>query len=219
MPYKISACFFAIILLGAFSFRSGERVETLPYYNSADFTPHWIASRGEALGSISHTIGAFALTDQDGKTVTRKSVKGKIHVANFFFTGCSGICPLMCANFETLQKTFAVDSSVVLLSFSVAPWNDSVAVLKAYAKEHGAIAGKWHLLTGSASEIYALARNSYFAEEEPGVGKDSTQFLHTEHFILVDRDERIRGIYNGTLPLEAQRLTADIRQLENENNW
>jgi protein SCO1/2 len=216
MPYKISACFFAIVLLGALGFRNGQPAETLPYYNTAEFTPHWIAGRGEALGAITHEIGAFSLTDQDGETITRESVRGKIHVANFFFTGCSGICPLMCANFATLQKTFAADSSVELLSFSVAPWSDSVAVLKAYAKEHGAISGKWHLLTGSAAEIYALARNSYFAEEEPGVGKDSTQFLHTEHFILVDRDERIRGIYNGTLPLEAQRLTADIKELETE---
>jgi len=122
----------------------------------------------------------------------------------------------MTEQFHRIQQAFSNDENIRLLSYSVTPWIDSVSKLKKYAVKHNILADKWHLLTGSRTEIYSLARKSYFAEEETGFNKDSSEFLHTEHFILVDKKSRIRGVYNGTLPLETDRLIEDIRQLEKE---
>lgn len=203
----------AIILLAAC--KTGKQETTLPYYNTADFTPVW-SDREEAAKKITHTIGNFSFTDQEGKTVSTQNIKGKVHVANFFFSTCSSICPKMTVNFQTLQKTFENNDDVLLLSYSVMPTVDSVPRLKAYARRFNINADKWHLLTGSQPAIYSLARQSYFAEEKTGYTKDSTEFLHTEHFILADKQNRIRGIYNGTLALETERLITDIRILLKE---
>ena len=190
--------------------------ESLPYYNTPDFTPYFINDTNEVNSKITHTIADFSFTDQDGKKITNESVKGKIHVADFFFTSCGSICPKMTAQLKRVQSAFENDDKLVLLSYSVTPWLDSVSRLKKYA-EHKEIDSKhWHLLTGKRSEIYSLARRSYFAEEQTGFSKDSSEFLHTEHFILVDQKGRIRGVYNGTLPLEAERLISDIKELEND---
>ena len=188
----------------------------VPYYGTPDFTPRWFASPAEAADSVAHTVGAFRLTNQAGNVVTDKTVRGKIHVANFFFTHCPATCPKLTQAFGKVQTAFADQPDVVLLSFSVMPWADSVARLRDYAREHGVKAGKWHLLTGPKSAIYTLARRSYFAEETPGFAKDSTQFLHTEHLVLVDRTGRIRGFYKGTQALDAERLVADVRALLRE---
>lgn len=187
----------------------------LPYYNTPDFTPQFL-NTDEAAKIISHRIGDFKFTDQDGNQVTQQTVNGKVHVAAFFFTACGSICPKMTAQLKRVQDAFAGDSSIVLLSYSVTPWLDSVPVLQRYAQKHNVNAAQWHLLTGYKSAIYDLARKSYFAEEEIGYTRDSTEFLHTEHFILVDRTSRIRGIYNGTLALETDQLIKDIRQLVRE---
>ena len=188
----------------------------LPYYNTPDFTPHWIDSDERPGEKISHRIENFSLLDQEGKTITQETIAGKIHVANFFFTSCPGICLRMADNFETIQEEFGADPEVVLLSFSVTPWMDSIARLKEYAEQHAIKPDKWHLLTGSKAAIYDLARTSYFAEEDQGFTKDSTEFLHTENFILVDKDRRIRGIYKGTLALDTEKLIGDIRLLLEE---
>ncbi len=193
-----------------------DREEQLPYYTTPDFTPHWIEDITEVEKEIPHRIGNFSFSDQENRIVSQEDVKGKIHVANFFFTTCPSICPKMTIQFESIQKAFKKDDELVLLSYSVTPWIDSTEKLKKYAEFYNIIPGKWHLLTGKKSEIYELARKSYFAEEEIGFTKDSTEFLHTEHFILVDQSGRIRGIYNGTLSLETERLIGDIRILQSE---
>jgi protein SCO1/2 len=120
------------------------------------------------------------------------------------------------SNFTKLQETFLHDASLVLLSFTVTPEIDTKDVLTAYAEANQVNARKWHLLTGSREEIYTLARSSYFAEKENVTDREAAGFLHTEHFILVDRQLHIRGIYNGTLELEIQRLIDDIRLLQAE---
>jgi protein SCO1/2 len=188
----------------------------VPYYGTPDFTPRWFASAGEAADSVAHVIGPFRLTNQDGATVTERTVRGKIHVANFFFTRCPATCPKLTDAFGKVQRAFADQPDVLLLSFSVMPWADSVARLRDYARQHGVKARKWHLLTGPKGAIYTLARRSYFAEETPGFTKDSTQFLHTEHLVLVDRTGRIRGFYRGTQALDTERLLADVRALLKE---
>jgi len=208
---KISTIIFSVLVLlwGC----SGNRVSELPYYNSPDFTPLWVSkSDAEKL----HKIADFSFTDQDGKRVTAGDLRGKIHVANFFFTTCPGICPTMTNNLLKLQKEFGKSDDLKLVSYSVMPWSDSVSSLKNYEKNFNIKNGMWYLLTGSTSEIYELARRSYFAEEKAGYNSDSTEFLHTEHVLLVDKNGHLRGIYNGTLALDAERMIEDIKILKTE---
>ena len=196
---------------------SGKKtVSTIPYYNTPDFTPVFLASQKEAEKIINHTISAFSLTDQQGKQITDKDINGKIHVANFFFTSCGSICPIMTKHMKLVQDAFQNNPDVVILSYSVTPWIDDVARLKKYAENNEITSANWHLLTGNKSDIYTLARKSYFAEEDLGFTKDSTEFLHTEHVLLIDKTRRIRGIYNGTLQLEIEQLIRDIRELIKE---
>jgi protein SCO1/2 len=193
-----------------------EKKQPLPYYNTPDFTPLFVPEGKKAADLVQHTISAFSFTDQHGSTITSQQVAGKIHVANFIFTSCSSICPVMTKHMQLLQQAFEHDTGVVLLSYSVTPWVDSVNRLKQYANNNGINSPNWHLLTGDKNQIYTLARQSYFAEEDLGFSKDSTDFLHTEHILLVDKTQRIRGIYNGTLQLDMEQLIADIRTLQKE---
>lgn len=189
----------------------------MPYYNTADFTPVFVDDTAEIAGKITHRLADFSFTDQHAATITQRNIEGKVHVANFFFTSCGSICPKMMANLKKISDAFRNNGQVQLLSYSATPWLDSVPRLKKYADRNGYTSPNWHLLTGKRSEIYQLARTSYFAEESIGFTKDSTQFLHTEHFLLIDRHKRIRGIYNGTLELEAQQLITDIGTLLTED--
>lgn len=187
----------------------------LPFINKPDFTPEWIGKKEEAFSSI-HRIPAFSFINQDGVAITEKTVEGKIYVADFIFTKCTSICPKMTANMGILQDKFKNDAGVLLLSHSVTPEMDSVPVLKKYAIERGVVSGKWHLLTGNKEDIYRLAKKEYFAGDTIGYYQTGNEFLHTENFILVDQYRRIRGVYNGTLPLEMERLIEDIGELKKE---
>lgn len=191
--------------------------EVIPYYNSPNFNPIFISDAKQVEQKITHQIANFSFKDQNNKTITQNDIEGKIHVANFFFTSCGSICPIMTNNLKKIDSTFHDDNNVALLSFSVTPWIDSVTVLKAYAERNAITNKNWHLLTGSKAEIYKLARQSYYAEEDLGFTKDSTNFLHTEHFLLIDKHKRIRGIYNGTLALETEQLIKDILILKKEH--
>lgn len=207
-----------VISIGVFISCSSKKLETtLPYYNTPEFTPQFFKSAKQVSDSVTHTIPAFSFTDQDGKQITQKDIEGKIHVANFIFTRCGSICPVMTKHMKLVQDAFQKNNDVVMLSYSVTPWIDSVSRLKAYAENNEITAANWHLLTGNQSDIYKLARQSYFAEEDLGFTKDSTDFLHTEHILLVDKSKRIRGIYNGTLQLEVEQLIADIKLLAKED--
>lgn len=187
----------------------------LPFINKPDFTPQWINKRAPGYDSI-HRIPAFSFTDQDGQTITEKTVDGKIYVADFFFTRCGSICPKMTGNMSLLQDKFKNDDEVIFLSHSVTPTMDSVPVLKKYAEDKGVISGKWHLLTGNKDSIYTLAKKQYYAGDTVGYYQTGNEFLHTENFILLDKHRRIRGVYNGTLPLEMDRLGEDIVILKKE---
>ncbi len=206
-----------LLILPACNLRKpDDRSLSLPFINKPDFTPEWIARNDLRYDSI-HTIPDFSFTDQDGQTVTGKTVDGKIYVADFFFTRCGSICPRMTANMSILQVKFRDDDDVILLSHSVTPDMDSVPVLKKYAADKGVISGKWHLLTGKRDDIYRLAKKEYFAGDTIGYYQTGNEFLHTENFILVDKHRRIRGVYNGTLPLEMERLSDDIITLKKED--
>ncbi|MGD1889349.1 MAG: SCO family protein [Cyclobacteriaceae bacterium] len=206
--------FFSFIVFGLLACE--QQKESLPYYNTPDFTPIFVNSARAALEQVPHRISNFSFTNQHGNTITQEHIDGKVHVANFIFTTCGVVCPVMTENMQTVSQEFENDDQVVLLSYSVTPWIDDADRLAEYAEIKNINDPNWHLLTGSKSAIYELARKAYFAEEDLGYTKDSTEFLHTEHFILVDQSKRIRGIYNGTLALEIKQLIADINLLKEE---
>ncbi|AEI50754.1 SCO family protein [Runella slithyformis] len=188
----------------------------LPYYNAPDFTPVFIQNEAEVKEKIPHTIRDFSFINQDSALISQATIEGKIHVANFIFTSCISICPVMTKNMKLVSDSLKNDGSVAFLSYSVTPWIDTPSVLTAFKVKNNIRNPHWHFLTGNRSTIYALARQSYFAEEDIGFSKDSSEFLHTEHFILVDKTKRIRGVYNGTLSLEMQQLIEDIKTLKAE---
>ena len=192
-----------------------SRVATLPFYKEASFTPYWLDETSDEANSF-HKIPVFSLTNQLGETVTNETFEDKIYVADFFFTTCPGICLKMTANMSVVQEAFKEEDKVLLLSHSVTPVKDSVPVLNAYAKERGIISSKWHLVTGDRKQIYDLGRESYFVEEDLGEVKTEDDFLHTENFVLIDKNRHIRGIYNGLNKTAIQQLIADVKTLQLE---
>ena len=187
---------------------------TLPVYNPIDVNPRLV---DDAVKHISrdHKVADFNLINQNGDTITQENFNNKIYVADFFFTRCQTICPIMSVNMGDLQKHFKNDEAIKFLSHSVTPIIDSVSVLKAYAIKNGAIDGKWDITTGEKKHIYDLARKSYFAVLDEGDGGDQ-DFIHTEQFILVDKKKQIRGFYDGTDKNEMERIIKDIEILKNE---
>ena len=192
-----------------------DSLVTLPFFNQPDWTPEWINQADSAYKNI-HTIPSFSFLNQNGKVVDESLVNGKIYVANFFFTKCRNICPKMTNNMHLLQEAFKNDTSILLLSHSVTPETDDVKVLNKYALDNKVDAAKWHLLTGDKKAIYGLAKQQYFAGDTVGYYQSGNEFLHTENFILVDQHRRIRGVYNGTLPIEINRIKEDIAILKSE---
>lgn len=188
----------------------------LPYYNDPTFTPVFIKDKSSVQKEITHTIADFEFLNQDSVLVNQNIIKNKIHVANFIFTTCGSICPIMTDNLKIVSDSLQNNKDLVFLSYSVTPWIDTPSKLNTYKKIHDITNKNWQFLTGSKSDIYKLARQSYYAEEDIGFSRDSTEFLHTEHLILVDKSKKIRGIYNGTVALDMKALINDINTLKNE---
>jgi len=192
-----------------------SRVEHLPYYNDESFTPHWLTPNTEEEKQF-HKIPDFNLVDQLGDTLTQKSFDNQVYITDFFFTSCPGICLKMTNNMTKVQEAFLDNSEVAILSHSVTPSIDSVSVLKTYAEKNGVIDSKWHLVTGDKTEIYNLGRNEYFVENDLGIPKDINDFLHTENFLLIDKNKHIRGIYNGLNRASIAQLITDTEALLKE---
>lgn len=191
-----------------------SKVDVLPYYNEASFTPKWIDAKSDALNTF-HTIPNFSLTNQDGENISQQTFENKIYITDFFFTTCPGICPMMTDNMILVQEAFKNDDEVLILSHSVTPSIDSVAQLKKYALDKN-IGQNWHLVTGDKKQIYDLGRKSYFVEEDLGKPKGIDDFLHTENFVLIDKNKHIRGIYNGLNKNSVKQLIVDIKTLKLE---
>lgn len=196
---------------------ANARVSSLPYYSSADFTPQWFETDSVELQNF-HRVPAFRFINQSGEQVTDITVEGDIVIANFFFSTCPGICPRIRSKLAKVQEQFIHDDSVTILSHSIRPTTDTVAVLQQYAKDNGIVSDNWHLLTGDKNTIYALARNTYFANEDLGKVSKSSDFLHTENLMLVDKNKHIRGVYNGLSASSVQHLIEDIRTLQHEQD-
>ena len=189
--------------------------EVLPIFQPAKVNAELVDSTIQHVKKY-HIISDFSLINQNGKTITQEDYKDKIYVADFFFTTCQTICPIMTDHMVQVQNKLKNDSTIMLLSHSVTPEIDSVAQLKKYALKKGVDDTKWNLVTGEKKEIYKLARKSYLAVKTSGNG-DEYDMIHTENFVLVDKKKRIRGFYDGTDDLEIQQLLKDIEILKREN--
>lgn len=182
-------------------------------YQPNEFTKELVDSSLQRVRKF-HKIDDFKLINQYGDTITQATFDNKIYITDFFFTTCQTICPIMTEHMEKIQDQFKNDDEVMLLSHSVTPQIDNVERLNAYAKEHNAIKGKWHLVTGDKKQIYKLARESYFTTKTTGDG-GRYDMVHTENFVLIDKEKRIRGVYDGTNPEEIEEAIEDIKILKN----
>ena len=214
--YKKFAIVFGIISIIIISiFYSILNVEKpLPIYQPAMVSTELVDSTIQHQIKY-HKIADFSLINQNGDTITQETYKDKIYVADFFFTTCQTICPIMTDNMVDIQKEIKNDEEVLLLSHSVTPQIDSVAQLKRYAIKKGVIDSKWNLVTGDKGEIYRLARKSYLAVKDDGM-PDDYGMVHTENFMLIDKKRQIRGYYDGTKKDEIKRLLKDLKTLKKE---
>ena len=206
--------FFTIIFVPILYFLVKPKSQ-LPVYNPVDVNPRLV---DDAVKHISrdHRIGDFNLINQHGDSIGSKDFEGKIYIADFFFTRCQTICPIMAINMAELQEFYKDDVEMKFLSHSVTPVIDSVPVLQDYALKNGAIDGKWEITTGDKKHIYELARKSYFAVLDEGDGGEQ-DFIHTEQFVLIDKQKQIRGFYDGTDANEIERIKKDIAILQSED--
>lgn len=202
----------SILLLFAYSCK--EVKNELPIYNPSDFNPQ-LVDKSLQNKSKDHVVANFKLINQNGETITEADYKDIIYVADFFFTRCTTICPIMTNNIAELQEHFKNENDVMFLSMSVTPKIDSVFTLRQYADAKGVIDGKWNITTGDKKHIYNLARKSYFAVVEQGDG-GLQDFIHTPNFVLVDKQKRIRGVYDGTKKESIKQIILDIEKLKKQ---
>jgi len=190
-------------------------LELLPIYQPAEVNEKLVDSSIIHVAKY-HKISNFKLTNQNGKEITQANYKDKIYVADFFFTTCQDICPVMTKNMYQLQEELKNDNEILLLSHTVIPEVDTVEQLKEYAIENKVDDSKWNLVTGDKKQIYELARKSYIAVEDSNFNE--FDMIHTENFMLIDKEKQIRGFYDGTNSEEINRLFKDIEILKQSYN-
>ena len=165
-----------------------------------------------------HHIAPFSFTNQEGKTVTEKDVTGKIFVVSYFFATCKSICPKMNENMTKVYKAFQGNKDVLILCHTVDPKKDTVAALKAYSMRFDANPAQWMFLTGDKKQLYDMARYSYLinAEDTANGVTIEDDFIHDQHYVLVDKYMRIRGFYDGLDNEKVKQLITDINDLLKE---
>ena len=212
-PFAIVLLVLSIVIISIF-YQILKPREVLPIFQPAQVNVELVDSTIQHVKKY-HTIADFSLINQNGKTVTQDTYNNKIYIADFFFTTCQTICPIMTDHMVILQNKLKLDPDIMLLSHTVTPEIDSVAQLKKYSLNKGVLDSKWNLVTGDKKEIYQLARKSYLAVKSNGDGGEY-DMIHTENFILVDQKKRIRGYYDGTLEEDIESLLNDIDILKKE---
>lgn len=215
--YKVFAIVFAIISIVIVSiiYNTLNVYQPLPIYQPAMVSTELVDSTIQYQKKY-HKIADFSLINQNGEIITQNDYANKIYIADFFFTTCQTICPIMTDHMVQIQKEIMNDADVMLLSHSVTPEIDSVEQLKRYAKLKGVNDLKWNLVTGDKKQIYQLARKSYLAvKDNPFSGE--FDMVHTENFMLIDKKRQIRGFYDGTNPDDIEQLIEDIKILKKEN--
>lgn len=208
----------AAIVTGYFMLKPKEKERKLPVINPIDVEEEMVENSMQRMG-YGHKIQSFSFTDQNNKTVNDMQVKGKIWVAEYFFTTCGTICPKMNQQMMRVQNEFKNDNDIKILSFTVDPETDTPEQLKTYADGHGAIENQWYFLTGKKEDLYQFARKSIFVlkpAEAANLGDAGSDFIHTNNFVLIDKEGRIRGYYDGTDNKEVTQLISDIKLLKKE---
>lgn len=216
MRFHLQALFFLSIpaLLSLSSCSSSENKAgspELPYLGRHDFVEKTVNNE-TVVDTLYHRVADFAFVDQDSSIVTPETFEGKVYVTDFFFTTCPTICPVMKTQMLRVYEAFKDNDQVALLSHTIDPMHDTVAVLRDYAKRLGVSGDKWHFVTGDKDDIYEMGLKSYMVtamedDNEPG------GFIHSGAFILVDKDRHIRGMYDGTKPEQVDILIRDIQKL------
>lgn len=200
---------FSVVAISSFNYVQTQE-KKLPIYSPSMVSDELVEEDLRYVKKY-HRISDFSLLNQNGNNVTQEDYKNKIYVADFFFTTCPDICPIMTGNMLYLQENLK-ETNVMLASFSVTPKIDTVEVLKEYSTLKGVDDSRWNLMTGDKKQIYDLARKSYLVAKAIPDGKNHGM-IHTENFVLVDRDKRIRGYYDGTNIEDMDKLLDDIQIL------
>lgn len=202
----------------AYQFIKPSEKKVLKVYNPIDIDSDLVEDEIERVG-YGHTIQSFSFTDQNNKAFGSKDLKGKVYVAEYFFTTCGTICPIMNAQMQRVQQKFRGNKDFRIVSITVDPEQDSVPQLLQYAKNHQADNNQWHFLTGKKEALYQLARRSFFLLKPAAVrnqGDVGSDFIHTNYFVLVDQESQIRGYYDGTSEKAVDTLLMDIDLLLEE---
>lgn len=211
---------FCIVGISLFYFSNSKKsaIRELPIYNPIDIDPEAVDPELLRIGR-GHTVGDFSFSNQNGQLITQNDIDGKVFVAEYFFTTCATICPIMNKEMQRVQQAFSNKKDFKILSFTVDPANDDVQQMKHYSTLHQADDAMWWFLTGEKSKLYELARKSFFVlkpAEAQNLGDAGGDFIHTNNFVLVDKKKRIRGYYDGTNAEEVDQLIIDIDLLLNE---
>jgi protein SCO1 len=210
-PGAIQKLFFQAwvsLMLGAMFMQCEPKEKPLPIFGEREVL------NGD---TVYHQIATFAFVDQDSQMITNDTFKGKIYVADFFFTSCRTICPIMKTQMHRVYDMVKDDPEVLILSHTIDPDYDTVALLHDFADRLGVASSKWHFVTGNKDSIYNIAQKSYFATAL----EDKTEpdgFIHSGAFLLIDKQGRIRGKYDGTKEEEVNRLMKDIERLKREKS-
>lgn len=219
MKKSVFLIVFTIVGVGITYYYIRPKEHKLPVINPVDVKEEMVDPELLRVG-YGHTIGEFSFKDQEGRTISNKTVDGKVYVAEYFFTTCKSICPVMNKQMQRVYAKYGDDPEFRILSFTVDPDVDTRDVMYQYALDHGVEDGSnWHFLTGSKKALYELARKSFFVlkpAEAENIGDGGSDFIHTNNFVLVDREGRIRGYYDGTSPKEVDKLIHDISLLKAE---
>lgn len=187
----------------------------LPYFEARNIDKKLVDSTLQ-YSKQKQRIGDFALVNQNNEIITQEYYQDKIYVADFFFTTCQSICPIMTSNMVDIQRELKNDTIVKLISHSVIPAYDTPEVLKEYAIKQGVDDSRWNLVTGTQEQIFTLARKHYLAVEDIPGTEDDLDMVHTENFMLIDKKGYIRGYYDGTNDDEIEKLLTDIEILKLE---
>ena len=207
--------FLMVVHIGYYFLSDKSKTKPLPVINPIDVQQEMVDPEMLRIGR-GHKVGTFRFENQDGTWITDADMKGKVSVVEYFFTSCKSICPIMNSQMQRIQRKFTQQNDVRIFSFTVDPDIDTVAQMKRYATAHQAKVGQWHFLTGKKADLYNLARRSFFVlkpAEAQNLGDAGSDFIHTNNFVLIYRQMRIRGYYDGTNPKEVSLLQAHIAQL------
>jgi protein SCO1/2 len=210
---KINIIFFTSLIVIPFTVFGVMRwinnnYTSLPYYGGKEIQK----ANGE---EKNFTVPAFSFTNQSNETLTSEFVKGKIWVADYFFTTCTSICPKLTTHLQKVQDAYKGDDAVKIVSFTVDPERDTAATLKRYAASYDANLSQWQFVTGAKKDLYGFARKGLFIIATDGDGGPG-DFIHSENLVLMDKENHIRGYYDGTSDREVNQLIKDIQRLKKE---